>query len=394
MRNKSLVNVSSVVFLILFVSALLRPAAHAQKQDVYKFGSLMPMTGGGAWVGTSFLQGIDLAVNEINGRGGVDGIKLEAVKEDHKGNPKDGSNAMAKLATLDKVPFVISSFTAVTLAAQPIAAANKVLLINIGGTSTQLLNKPYLYNDQVMVHQVLPPAADYWWSFGYRRLATVVTNDAFGQGVRDEFVKSWKKLGGEVVAGELFGEGATDFSAQLSKIRVAKPDVIASSLVGSTGVALMKQMRELGIKAPVSDTPGDIPTLEKMGEAAQGIVYVACSVDPDTKSPFARGYVDLYRKTFKKEPVDWLPANGYEAVYILAELIKRVKSAGGNYHEGTELLKALEKQPEFPSVYDTRLYFLKDHGVLKQITFRAAKFMAGKLRTDVVKVIPIEEIPH
>lgn len=394
MWKNSLIKILSVAFLLLFLSAAILPAAHAEKQEVYKFGTLMPMTGGAAWIGESFLQGIDLALDEINSKGGVDGIKLEAIKEDHKGNPKDGSNAMNKLATLDKVPFVISSFTAVTLAAQPMAATNKVLLINIGGTSTQLLNKPFLYNNQVMVHQVLPPAADYWWSKGCRKLATVVKNDAFGQGVRDVFVESWKKLGGEVVANELYSEGATDFSAQLSKIRLKKPDVIACSLVGATGVALMKQMREIGIKVPVNDTPGDMPSLEKMGEAAQGIVFVACSVDPDTKSPFARHYVNLYRKTFNKEPVDWLPANGYETVYILAELIKRVKKAGGNYNDGTELLDALEKDPEFPTVYDTKLLFLKDHGVLKKITFRATKFHEGKLETEVVKIVTVDEVPH
>lgn len=382
------------ISLLLLLSTVALPVVHAQKQDVYKFGTLMPMTGGAAWIGTLFLEGIDLAVNEINARGGVDGIKLEVVKEDHKGNPKDGSNAMAKLATLDKVPFVISSFTAVTLAAQPISAANKVLLVNTGGTSTQLLNKPFLYNNQVMTHQVLPPAANYFWSLGCRKLATVVTNDAFGQGVRDVMVDSWKKLGGEVVAGELFAEGATDFSAQLSKIRVTKADVIASSLVGSTGVALMKQMRELGIKQPVIDTPGDIPGMIKMGEAANQIMFAASYVDPDTKSPFARRYVDLYRRTYKKEPEAWNPATCYETVHILAELIKRVKNAGGNYRDGAELVKALEKNPEFPTVFDTKLIFLKDHGVLKQITLREGKFRDGKLTIDVMKMIPIEAIPH
>jgi branched-chain amino acid transport system substrate-binding protein len=381
-----------MVSLMLILLAVLLPEAYAQKE--YKFGTLYPMTGRAAWIGEAYLEGSDMAVNEINSKGGVEGVMLRAIKEDHKANPKDAANAATKLATLDKVPYIISSFTAITLAAQPIAAANKVLIVNIGGTGSDLLKKTYLYNSQIIGAYGLPPLVDYFWEQGLRKLATIVCNDAFGLNTRKDFVDRWEKLGGKVVANELFAEGATDFSAQLAKIKAVSPDCIATSLVGATGSALVIQMRELGLKQPVADTPGDIPGMQKIGKPAEGIVFAGSAVNPDTKSPFARHYVDLYRKTYKKEPLDWMPANAYEAVYVLVELIKRVKKEGGDIYSGENLLKALEKDTKFPSVYDTIMVFLPDHGCLKQITIKKAVFREGKIGFETVKVVPVEKIPH
>jgi branched-chain amino acid transport system substrate-binding protein len=337
---------------------------------------------------------LDMAVDEINSKGGIDGIMLRNIKEDHKANPKDGANAATKLITLDKVPYIISSFTGPNLAAQPIAAANKVLLINIGGVGSQLLNKPYLYNTQVLTAYSMPPMVDYFWELGLRKLATIVSNNAMGIDVRKDFVASWEKKGGKVVANELYAEGATDFSAQLSKIKSANPDCVLTSLQGLTTAAVIVQMRELGLMQPVADTPGDIPSMRKIGKPAEGLLFAGSAVNPDTKSPFGRQYVDAYRKRYNKEPVDWMPANAYEGVYTLVELIKRVKKEGGDIYSGEKLLNALEKDPKFPSTYDTIMLFLPNHGVLKQITIKKAVFREGKIEFETVKVVPVEKIPH
>jgi|GEM_PF-278072 len=393
MRKNGLTNLLFVISLLLILLAVFPLAAYAQKEKVYKFGTLFPMTGPAAWIGVEFLEGIDLAVDEINAKGGVEGLKLEVIKEDHKANPKDGANAMAKLATLDKVPFVISSFTAITLAAQPYAVENKVLIINIGGTGSDLLKKPFLYNNQIIGAYGLPPLVDYFWAQGHRKLATIVTNDAFGLGTRKDFITRWEQIGGKVVADELFPEGATDFSVQLAKVKAAKPDCIATSLVGATGAALMKQMRDLGIKLPVADTPGDIAGMRKIGVAADNLFIAGLTVDPATTNTFAKEYMRIFRERYKKDPAWlWQQPNSYETVYILAELIKRVKKAGGNIYSGEQLLNALEKKPEFPTVYDTTLRFLPDHAVLKAMKVTKASYREGKLEFEIVKTISIEEM--
>src|SRR5438309_2333994 len=112
---------------VLGAAAAAASAAPARAQSTpktYTFGGMFPMTGGAAEIGQDFVRGMNLAVDEINARGGVDGWQLKAIVVDHKGNAAGGVQAMNQLVNLEKVPYVLSSFAGVTLAAQPIAAQN------------------------------------------------------------------------------------------------------------------------------------------------------------------------------------------------------------------------------------------------------------------------------
>ena len=395
-KKKFLINsIASAFFVFFLILGLFfnfaKPTLAQNSKEVYEFGTLLPMTGPAAWVGEQFLTGVTLAVEEVNGKGGFEGITLKAVVEDHKASPKEGANAMMKLASVEKVPYVISSFTAVTLASQPIAAKNKVLVINVGGTGTELLNKPFLYNNQIIGDYGLPPLADYFWSNGYRKVATMLINNAWGHGTRKSFVDYWKKLGGTVTTNELFGEGATDFTAQIAKVKASKPDFLLTSMTGMTGAALLKQIRELGINLPIADTPGDPFMYRKVGAAADGVVSVSASIDPNTKTPFARNFLDGYRKKYNVDPI-WNSANCYESVYILKELISRVKKVGEDYHNGENLMNALLENPNFPTVFDTNLRFTEDHAVLKATSISEAKFRDGKVTIEEVRKISFEEM--
>ena len=84
---------------------------------------------------------------------------------------------MNQLANIAKVPYVMSSFSGPTLAAQPVAAQNHMLLLNIGGTDSSLLSKPWLYNDQVMAPHLMPPLAEFSFGEGKRKAAMLSSND-------------------------------------------------------------------------------------------------------------------------------------------------------------------------------------------------------------------------
>ena len=114
-------------------------------------------------------------------------MTLEANVQDHKASAQGGVAAMNQLVNIARVPYVISSFSSPTLASQPIAEQNKVLLVNSGGTDLSLLNKPYLYNNQVMSHNLVPPLARFAWDNGHRRAAMLSNNDAYGDGNRKVF---------------------------------------------------------------------------------------------------------------------------------------------------------------------------------------------------------------
>src|SRR5947209_9486019 len=111
------------------------PAANAPAAaGTFTFGVLLPLTGPAASIGTINRNGLDMAVDEINQQGGAGGLKLDPNVQDHKGTAQDGVAAMNQLVNIARVPAVLSTFSGPTLAAQPIAAQNKVVLVNSGGT--------------------------------------------------------------------------------------------------------------------------------------------------------------------------------------------------------------------------------------------------------------------
>ncbi|MEY3183500.1 MAG: hypothetical protein RLZZ613_188, partial [Pseudomonadota bacterium] len=119
---------------------LIASESQAQSPKTYKIGAILAMSGGASWYGTVMSQGIQQAVAEINAKGGVNGVPLEAVIEDHKsGNAQEAVSAMNRLMSIHGVKMVMTSFTAPTQAIAPLADQNKVFLINGGGVSNSLV---------------------------------------------------------------------------------------------------------------------------------------------------------------------------------------------------------------------------------------------------------------
>src|SRR5258708_13647898 len=109
------------------------PRAPPEVPPVFKIGAILAMTGQASFVGQVMSQGMKQAVDEINAKGGVDGIKLEAEIEDHKGGGgQDGVAAMNRLVSIHHVQALLTSFSAPTIAIAPIADQQHLLLVNGG----------------------------------------------------------------------------------------------------------------------------------------------------------------------------------------------------------------------------------------------------------------------
>src|SRR4030042_2635785 len=122
---------------------------------------MFPRTGPSAFIGECFAAGVRQAVDEINAKGGINGAKIKVVIEDHQASPAGGVNAINKIILNKNIAYTLGSFVDPNLSAQPIAFRNKVLIMNSGGLSDSLLNKPYLYNNQVMPSYQMPALAEY-----------------------------------------------------------------------------------------------------------------------------------------------------------------------------------------------------------------------------------------
>lgn len=359
--------------------------AHAQAAaKTYTFGAMYPMTGPGAEIGQEQSQGSDLAVADINARGGVAGWNLKMIVVDHKGLAAGGVQAMNQLVNLEKVPFVLTGFAGVTLAAQPIAAQNQVMLLNIGGTSINLLDKPWLYNNQLIGEPLNAPLAQYLIEHGIRTAATLVSEDPLGKDNAALFIDDYTKRGGKVLVSETFPVGSNDFSAQLAKIRAANPQALYNIAAGNPQGLLVKQARANDFKGLFCGALANPSLPTDGGPAAEGFVTTALAVDWTSKNRNVQHFYTAFKAKYSKEP-DWVQGTPYEGVMLLAKLIDKASRSGKDPRSGAALLSALESDPTFPNCLSGGAVTLrKDHGCTRAVAVnevRGGKFVAIRVIT-------------
>ncbi|HEY8449280.1 MAG TPA: ABC transporter substrate-binding protein, partial [Bacillota bacterium] len=223
----------------------------APQGGTIKIGMVLAMTGAGSFYGQVMSRGAQTAVDQINEQGGVEGYTLELVIEDHKsGDANAALTGGRKLLDVDQVPVILSSYTAPTLAIQPLAVEKGVLLFNGGGIGEDLIGKEALYNTRMLGTQIMPAVVR--WAAeeqGAKRFATIFWNDAAGQSINQVVKDVCAEVGCEVVAEEPHDIGATNYSAQLARVKAANPDAIVIGSYGNDVGYIVNQARAQGINA-------------------------------------------------------------------------------------------------------------------------------------------------
>ncbi len=356
---------------VLVWAALSQTPLHAQQAGTVKIGMLLAMTGPGASYGQVMSRGAQLAVDQINQGGGVSGHKLAIVIEDHKSGDADaGVSGARKLLDVDKVPVILTSYTAPTLAIRPLAAEKKVLLLNGGGVGSSLVGKAVLYNTRMLSSQSAPYIVQ--WVVGRlkaKRVAVLAWNDAAGQGITAAIKETCAKAGCQVVAQEPHDIGAKTYTTQLARIKAARPDVLIVGSFGDDVGYILNQARAYGVTQPILGVEWTANAEKIGGKAMEGYVVAIDRFDPDGTDARTRAFVDAYRAAYKEAP-DFYAANYYEHVrYILEPLMKRVIARKGDPANPGELLaemeRALKEGVTFGSVYGGDMKLHADGTVIK-----------------------------
>jgi len=358
--------VLGVIFVWALVFSQSSPAADPKE---FRIGAILAMTGSGAWYGEVMSQGFLTAMDEINGKGGIDGIKFRAVVEDHQ----SGSGAAAisgfnKLVNVDRVPFSFTSFTAPTLSIVPVANEKLVLLLNGGAVGPKLVKaSPYLFNNRMLAVMHGVGLIQRAKERGFTKMAALYWNDDAGLGTHKYVEPRWKAMGGTIVAAEAHPVGATDYKPYLSKIMAANPDFLALWQWSKDWGIAVKQARDVGFTKPILGIEFTPDAAKIAGATADGYECITDYFDPQSPDPWTKSFVANYKSKFGKEP-EFYAANYYEGVYILAELIKKAKARGGDYWSGKALRDALVEIKSFPSVYGGQVVFNPEDGTCKKKT--------------------------
>lgn len=359
----------------LLAPGLTQAADPPKDPEVFRIGALLAMTGKADWYGTVMSRGAQLAVDEINAKGGVGGVKLALDIGDHKsGVAKEGVSEINRLSNLYNVQAVLTSFSPPTLAVAPIADEKGILLINGGGVSNNLVGaSKYLFHNRSLASDLGRAAVAYANDRGLKKMAQLQWKTDAGDNIVAAVEPYFKKMGGTVAAREAMDVGASNIDTQIAKIRASSPDFVALWLFSPDPGTAMKRIRELGMKQPVMGIEYT-PDVQKLGgEHMEGYEFVSDYFDPNSTDKWAKDFAAAYKQKHGENP-EFYAANYYEAVYLIAEAIKRAREQGGDYYKGANLAATIKANPKFPSVYGGEMTF-QENGVAQK---RVALFKVEK----------------
>ena len=331
------------VALVVALASAVAPVADAQPP--IRIGASLAQTGGFAAPGQTQLRGYQLCVKHMNDKGGVLGRKLELVVYDDASDPATAVRLYEKLITQDKVDLVLGPFhSAIADPVANVTEKHKMPMVAPVAGATSIYRK-----GRKFIFSVLPPAEillegliDLAAKKGLKTVALIRWDDLGERAVTQGTVELAKKKGLQVVLADAYPPGTTDFSAILTRVRAANPDVLGVVTgVVEDAVAITRQMKALNVDPRmVGMTPGvSLPRFyEVVGRDAE-FVYMAAHWLPELVEVRAGGLIPIAREypgarqfvesSRKESPGASVSANAYGACQILVEAVRRAGSLDG-----------------------------------------------------------------
>src|SRR6185437_14701975 len=261
-----------------FAASLLVGAASAQ--DTIKIGVTQPLTGAFAASGNYVAQGAKLAEEEINKQGGVLGKKIQLVIEDNKSNPTEAVATAEKLISKDKVPVLMGAWSStLTLAVMPKLMEYQVPMLVETSSSGKITTSgnPYIFRISPTSEMEAKAFAPMVKKFNIKKADFLATNNDFGLGASQEFQKMLKEQGVQIGAAETMDPKATDFSAQLAKIKASGADTLFVTTAVEQATLILRQAKEQQVKARIITTGGSVSPdqlIAQAGAAADGSYHL------------------------------------------------------------------------------------------------------------------------
>lgn len=305
-------------------ASLLLAGAASQAQDV-TIGAVLPLTGPSASIGEDQRRGVELATERINAAGGLLGRKLRVVVEDSGGRAPTALDGAKKLATVDKVPVVLGEYSSgITIPTAQYLVKEGVSHLNIGSSSPKVRAIGEGSFSVIGLDDVSAKfAATDVHEQKFRKAAFIAPNNAYGQGVAEEFKKNFEALGGQVVSTILYTAGQSTYRRELQQIERAAPDVYVYSAYGQEAAIINREAFDLGLNKTqwyaiymtmcTTDTPAQI---------ANGQIGMEVSSVGAGGKPYTDAYTKKYNEAFKSAYGSY----AYDGVMLAAAAIGKAGS--------------------------------------------------------------------
>ncbi len=313
-----------------------------------RIGVAAPYTGDLAAYGDNIKAGVMLKQKEINEAGGINGNKIELVWGDDLCQPKEAGNVASKFANDSKMMAVIGHLcSSATLAGMPIYVRNGMPVISPTSTNPTIgqVGKGWFFRNcytddfqgKYLASQVVREL------LGVKKVAVFYENNDYAIGLKDSFIEGAEAAGIEVVGTEAYVAKTTDFTPQLTKLLRDKPGAIFLCGYHPEGALIAGQARKLGFDGPLFGADGlDNEDYIKIGGEAADNTYMTVPFLASAAGPEAQEFAKTYKEETGRE-VDWMSANAYDCLGILAHVIEKVGADREKIREGLAAINSPEK---------------------------------------------------
>jgi len=307
-----------------------------------------PLTGQNARYGEQWKKGFDLALDEINGAGGIDGRPLAYIFEDSQSDPKQSVVVAQKFVADPRIIVELGDFSSgASMAASPIYQRGGLVQFGFTNSHPEFTNAggDYTWSNSVTQAQAAPALADYAvTTLGQQRLAVFYLNTDWGKTSYELFAARAQELGAAVVASEAYLAEEKDFRSALTRVREANPAAIVLISYQADGALIVQQIRQLGLELPLIGAGSlQSPDFLKLGGADVEGVLIRGQFLPDDPRPEIKSVVDNYKAKYNETP-DYFAIHAYDTLHLIAKAIER----GGPTREGVHT--ALPQLKDVPSV--------------------------------------------
>lgn len=313
------------IFIILFIICLVAISGCAEKKEPIKIGAVLTMTGSGAHIGEEVRDGLNLAIEEVNARGGINGREVELVLEDCKTDKEEAIKIFRELEETNPPHVYVSVTSLISVALAPLAEEYSVPLVGLVTAANHdvlIGDREWVFRTFSTTEDEVPPIISIAQEKKLKSMGILYLNNAYGQSVGNLLKQEFEKIGGEVFM-ESFEADEGDYSDRLSKFK----DLESIYVIGFdphiiTGLKQIREMDYQGIVIGPATTT--LPSVRNIPEADG--VYVAAPLIYKKEFPFAQEIKSKYEVKYDK-PFSHYAGQGYNFVKIIEGLLEKESEA-------------------------------------------------------------------
>jgi branched-chain amino acid transport system substrate-binding protein len=340
---------SGVAPFMVGLVVLLQGCSPAAKEAV-TVGVIVPTTGSISVWGVNSERGIRLAAKQINAAGGIDGAELRLLVEDSECKPEKAVAALRRMISQGVQVVLGNICSSNVLAMAPIAEESKVVLFSTGASNPAISDAgDFIFRSWPSDRIQGDLTAEYASRNGFKNVAILYVDNAYGQGLEGEFRKHFQELGGTIALtpSETYAEGDDDFHAQLDRIQGSGADGLYLAAYTREFPLILRQLREAGSEIPViaSETFDDPRTIQQAGPAADGVVFPSPAAFDET-TPQGKEFAQAFEAEYG-EPPGVTADTAFDAMKIVADALS------GGARTGSAIKDYLYGLSDYPGVAGT-----------------------------------------